>query len=175
MVTELNDAWEQVLNDAKARARAAGRRDIEDYLNLKRQNDLLRRTATEWLLNTCLLLAGEANRRGAPIQIETQSEHRFMLGHATMVGSKLTLRCGVRTLSIESGWPRTPRDGFIRGGGLARANLKHFGRKRYDVELLLSRSSSGTPQWLLLQKTGDQILLTENHLRDHISILLTEA
>jgi hypothetical protein len=175
MATELNDAWEQVLSDARERARAAGRKDIEDYLDLKRQNDLLRRTATEWLVNTCLSLAGEANRRGAAIQIETAAEHRFMLGHATMVGNKLTLRCGVRALSVESGWPRTPRDGFIRGGGLARANLRHFGRKRFDVELLLARSSAGTPQWLLMQKSGEQILLTENHLRDHISILLSEG
>ena len=86
----------------------------------------------------------------------------------------MTLRCGVRALTIESGWPRTPRDGFIRGGGLARANLKHFGRKQSDCELLLLRSSQGAPQWLMIEKSGDQISLTENHLREHISILLSE-
>src|SRR5438552_1276586 len=153
-LTELEDAWEQALADAKQRARAAGRRDIEDYLDLRRRNDLLRRTATEWLTNTFTTIAGDANRRGAAIQIETQHEHRFMLGHATMVGNKLILRCGVRALTIESGWPRTPRDGFIRGGGLARANLKHFGRKQSDTELLLERSSNGAPQWLVIEKSG---------------------
>ena len=173
-LTELEDTWEQALADAKQRARATGRRDIEDYLDLRRQNDLLRRTATEWLTNTFTIIAGDANRQGASIQIETQQEHRFMLGHATMVGNKLTLRCGVRALTIESGWPRTPRDGFIRGGGLARANLKHFGRKQCDCELLLLRSSQGAPQWLMIEKSGDQISLTENHLREHISILLSE-
>lgn len=98
-----------------------------------------------------------------------------MLGHATMVGNKLTLRCGVRALTIESGWPRTPRDGFIRGGGLARANLKHFGRKQSDAELLLTRSSQGAPQWLLIEKSGDQISVTEKHLHRHIRILLSES
>ena len=98
-----------------------------------------------------------------------------MLGHATMVGNKLILRCGVRALTIESGWPRTPRDGFIRGGGLARANLKHFGRKQSDTELLLERSSDGAPRWLVIEKSGTQISLTENHLREHISILLSEV
>jgi hypothetical protein len=174
-LTDLDHAWEQALEDAKQRARAAGRRDLEDYLDLKRRNDLLRRTATEWLGQTLTVLAGEANRRGAPIQIETQPEHhRFMLGHATMVGSKLTLRCGVRALTIECGWPRTPRDGFIRGGGLARAHLKHLGRKQLDAELLLASSSGGAPQWLLIKKSGSQVRLTEDHLREHISFLLSE-
>jgi hypothetical protein len=174
-LSELEDAWEMALADARQRARAAGRRDIEDYLDLRRQNDLLRRTATEWLMTTFTTLAGDANRRGASIQVETQHEHRFMLGHATMVGNKLTLRCGVRALTIESGWPRTPRDGFIRGGGLARANLRHFGRKHHDAELLLRRSPQGTPQWLLMEKDGSQISLTETHLRDHLSVLLSES
>jgi len=174
-LTELEDAWEQALADAKQRARVAGRTDIEDYLDLRRQNDLRRRTATAWLMNNLTTLAGDANRRGAAIQIETQPEHRFMLGHATMVGNKLTLRCGVRALTVESGWPRTPRDGFIRGGGLARANLKHFGRQESDAELLLARSSQGAPQWLVIEKSGARISLTENHLREHISILLSEV
>jgi hypothetical protein len=173
-LAELEDIWEQAVADAQQRARAAGRKDIEDYLDLRRQNDLQRRMATEWLMSTFTMLAGEANRRGASIQIETQSEHRFMLGHATMVGDKLTLRCGVRALTVESGWPRTPRDGFIRGGGLARANLKHFGRQRWDAELLLVRSSQGAPQWKLIDRSGDQISVTETHLREHVSILLSD-
>ncbi len=174
-MSELEQVWEQALADAKQRARAAGRRDIEDYLDLRRQNDLLRRMAVEWLMSTFTTLAGDANRRGASIQIETQREHRFMLGHATMVGNKLTLRCGVRALMVESGWPRTPRDGFIRGGGLARANVKHFGLKRSDAELVLNRSAQGAPQWVLVEKSGDQISLTEKHLSKHISILLSES
>jgi len=34
-----------------------------------------------------------------------------------MVGPLLTLSFAVRALSIEAGWPRAPRDGFVRGGG----------------------------------------------------------
>lgn len=171
-LSELENAWEEALAEAKQRARAAGRTDIADYLDLKRRNDLLRRTATEWLAERFTTLAGVANRGGASIQIETLSEHRFMSGHATMVGSKLTLRCGVRALAVEAGWPRTPRDGFIRGGGLARANFKHFGRKHFDAELWLEQTSKGNPRWLIARKSGDRAPLSEDHLREHIALLI---
>lgn len=174
-LSELDEAWESALAEAKQRARAAGRTDIEDYLDLRRQNDLLRRTAIDWLMNTVAMLAGDANRAGAGIQIERQESHRFTVGHATMVGRQLTLRNGVRALMVESGWPRTPRDGFMRGGGLARGHIKHFGRKRSNAELLLERTASGRPQWMLIEPTGTRSPLTESQIRDHISILLSES
>ena len=173
-LNELDEAWELALAEAKQRARAAGRSDIAAYLDLRRQNDLLRRTASEWLVNTFTMLAGDANRGGAGIQIEQKDSHRFSVGHATMAGTQLTLRNGVRELMVESGWPRTPRDGFVRGGGLAWANIKHFGRKRANAELLLERTASGKPQWLILKRTDTRTPLSEDHLRDHISILLAE-
>jgi hypothetical protein len=174
-MSELDEAWELALADAKQRARAAGRADIADYLDLRRQNDLLRRAAVDWLTNTLTSFAADANRRGAGIQIEQQDAHRFRRGSATMVGAQLTLRSGVRALMVESGWPRTPRDGFVRGGGLACANIKHLGRHRLNAELLLARSPSGVPQWLILEETGPRSPLSETHLRDHFSLLLSES
>lgn len=171
-ISELDEAWELALAEAKRRAQATGRSDITDYLNLRTRNDLLRKIGIEWLLNSFTNLAGEANRRGAAIQLEHLDAHRFRVGTATMVGTRLTLRNGVRTLSIESGWPRAPRDGFIRGGGLACANLKHFGRPRSNAELTLKRSSKNSPQWVIAEKTGAQSLLSEKRLRDHLFILL---
>lgn len=170
-MTELDEAWDLALAEAKDRARASGRRDIANYLDLRRQNDLLRRIATDWLMDLVVLLAGHANRTGAAIQIEQEDAHRFPRGTATMVGKRVTLRQGVRALTIESGWPRTPRDGIVRGGGLACANIKHFGRPRANVELLLMRSSSGSPQWLVHDKHGKKSTLSEEELKAHISLL----
>ena len=174
-MNELDEAWELALAEAKQRAWAAGRADIAEYLDLRRQNDLLRRTAIEWLTNTLTLLAADANRAGAGIQVERKDSHRFSVGHTTMVGTQLTLRNGVRALIVESGWPRTPRDGFVRGGGLACANIKHFGRKRSNAELLLERTASGAPQWLILERTDTRRPLSEVDLLDHFSLLLSET
>jgi hypothetical protein len=174
-VTELDDAWELALAEAKRRAHAAGRADIADYLTLRAKNDLLRRTGIDWLLSSLTTLAGEANRRGAAIQIEHQDSHRFKVGSATMVGERVTLRNGVRALTVESGWPRTPRDGFIRGGGLACAHIKHFGRQRRNAQLTLAHSSRGVPQWIVTENTGAKTNLTEARLRDHFTRLLDET
>ena len=173
-MSELEDAWDVALAEATRRARGAGRADIARYLDLRSKNDLLRRTAIDWLTGTLTALAGDANRRGMGIQIERQDSHSFRRGAATMVGSQLTLRHGVRTLSLESGWPRKPVDGFVRGDGLACANIKHFGRPRSNAELMLARSARGLPRWLVLEKTGVQTPLSEAHIRKHFSLLLAE-
>jgi len=174
-LSELEEAWELALAEATRRAQAAGRGDIARYLDLRAKNDLLRRTAVDWLIATLTSLAGEANRQGAGIQIERQDPHRFRRGSATMVGIQLVLRSGVRALAVESGWPRTPADGIVRGNGLACANLKHFGRHRSNAELLLARSTQGLPRWLVVEETGDRTPLAEAHLRDHLTLLLGES
>lgn len=174
-MSELDEAWELALAEAERRARASGRRDIADYLMLRKQNDLLRRTAIEWLTATLTELAAKANRAGAGIQIENKDPHRFRVRNATMVGSQLTLRNGVRALMVETGWPRTPRDGFVRGGGLACANLKHLGRQRANADLLLVRSRSDAPEWFVIENTGERSLFTEARIREHFSMLLSES
>ena len=174
-MSELEEAWELALAEANRRAQAAGRADIARYLDLRTQNDLLRRTAIDWLTATLISLAGEANRNGAAIQIERRDTHRFRRGSATMVGIQLTLRRGVRALSIEGGWPRTPRDGIVRGNGLACANIKHFGRHRSNAELLLACPPGRGPQWFVLGKTGTRVPFTETLARHHFSALMSES
>ena len=169
-MTELDEAWELALAEATQRARASGRADIARYLDLRRRNDLLRSAATDWLHGAVLALAADANRAGAAIQIERHEDHRFKRGSATMVGRQLVLKKGVRALTIESGWPRAPRDGVVRGNGLACANIKHLGRPRLNVELLLKSSAKGSPQWLIVtddKRSG----LTEAELQRHVAIL----
>src|SRR2546430_4475240 len=63
-MTELDDAWEMALAEAKRRAHAAGRADISEYLNLRARNDLLRHTRTDWLGNLLTNLAGGTKRYG---------------------------------------------------------------------------------------------------------------
>lgn len=172
-MNDLEDAWELALAEATQRARGAGRADIARYLDLRRRNDLLRRTATQWLNDAITSLAAAANRNGAGIQIERVPEHRFRRGPATMVGTQLNFRRGVRVLTIESGWPRTPRDGIVRGKGLACANMKHLGRPRMNDELILVSSPQGSPQWFIL-RNDKQTLLSESDLHRHLS-LLTKA
>ena len=113
---ELDEAWAAALSEAEHRARLAGRKDVAEYLSLRNSNDLIRQAGVDWLIAGFTTLAGDANRAGASIQISKKEGHRFPIGTSTMVGHLLTLTSGVRTLSIEAGWPRTPRDGFVRGG-----------------------------------------------------------
>ena len=120
-MSELDEEWTQVLAEAERRARAAGRGELVEYLRLRASNDKARVTGLEWLFTTFTRLAGAANRAGAGIQLIKREGHRFSVGSATMVGSLLTLKAGVRQLMVEAGWPRAPRDGFVPGNGLASA------------------------------------------------------
>ena len=144
-MSELDEAWALALAEAEARARMAGHVDIAAYLALRNSNDLLRTTGIAWLISTFENLAGEANRHGASIQVARDDKHRFQIGNNTMVGRLLTLTAGVRTLFIETGWPRTPRDGIVSGAGLARANIRHLGLKSASDSLLLVLTQSGAP------------------------------
>ena len=174
-MSELDEAWALALAEAEARARAAGRRDISDYLALRNANDLIRKTAGKWLLTTFATVAGEANRAGAGIQISREDAHRFLVGNAGMVGSQLKLGNGVRILLVEVGWPRTPRDGFIGGGGLACGNIKHVGIKSANEELRLVVPGSGeAPRWIVQGKRGTHPEFHEANVRDHLAILLND-
>jgi hypothetical protein len=172
-VSELDEAWALALAEAERRARRSGRSDVAEYLALRASNDLARTAGIDWLLKTMTVMAGEANRAGAGVQLARQDAHRFRVGSATMVGTLLTFRAGVRQLSIEAGWPRTPRDGFVRGNGLASGNIKHFGLRGADEELLLVRQSSNdAPQWVVLEKTGERSQLVEARMRRHLERFL---
>jgi len=170
-VSELDEAWALALAEAETRARMAGHVDLAAYLSLRTANDLLRSTGIQWLMNTSERLAAEANRQGAGIQISKDDKHRFRDGIATMVGRLLTLSSGVRQLHIEAGWPRVPRDGVVRGGGLARANIRHFGIKDANESLSLV-TSKGVPRWISVDSPGTDQGVSESQLRRHITTLL---
>ena len=170
-MSELDEAWAAALLEAEQQARRLGRKDIADYLSLRNSNDLLRKAGVDWLIAEFTSLAGDANRAGASLQIATQEGHRFRTGNSTMVGHQLTLMYGVRTLYVEAGWPRTPRDGVVRGGGLACASIRHLGIKNAGEELLLIKSTTGVPAWKL---AGNKHTLHEADMRRHLKILLDQ-
>jgi len=70
-----------------------------------------------------------------------------------------------------AGWPRTPRDGVVRGGGLAFASIRHLGIKNAGDELLLVKSNNGVPAWKL---TENKHTLHEADMRRHLKILLDQ-
>lgn len=173
-MSELDEAWALALAAAEERARAAGRADLTEYLSLRNANDLIRKIGKGWLLDTFAQLAGEANAAGARIQTSLEDGHRFKVGAATMLGSNLNLKKGVRVLSVEVGWPRIPRDGFIRGGGLALANIRHLGVKSVNQKLRLLLNPDGSPCWTTENNVSGHAEIHEADLRNHISILLDD-
>ena len=171
-MSELDEEWALALAEAERRARASGRGDVAEYISLRQTNDFARTKASDWLFSTFTEHAGLANRKGASIRIERRDAHRFYLGNSTMVGTLLTLQVGLRQLMVEVGWPRAPRDGIVRGGGLASARIRHFGLRNADEELLLVYAEDNSPQWLVLEKTGARIRLLEERIHLHLKRLL---
>src|ERR1041385_9390585 len=139
--------------EAQTRARAQGRNDVLDYLSLRAANDSVRARAVEWLLDLFMTAAGELNRAGAGLTLARTDSQRFRVGTSTMVGTRLTLSRGLRSLTVEAGWPRAPRDGIVRGGGLASARVSHFGNSKAGEDLLLLPAGDA-PRWFVVADTG---------------------
>ena len=161
-----------MIQEAATQAQATGNSDVADYLKLKATNDAIRAEGCRCLFNSFLELSEEVNKKGIRLDIETENPHRFSIGHSTMVGSLLRFRFGVRNLTIEAGWTRTPADGFMRGAALAHARILHFGISRADAELLLIRQNGELPEWFSMEKDGKRMLLSSNYLRKHFNIFI---
>jgi hypothetical protein len=174
-ISELDEAWAAALAEAEESARAAGRADIAEYLALRSSNDLLRKTACEWLLTTFANVAGEMNRAGASLQMTNQDNYQFKVAQDAMVGQLLKLENGVRQLLVEVGWPRVPRHGFIRGGGLALGRLRHIGIKSASEQIRLVTSPDGTPRWIVANSREPATEIREANIREHIATLLDSS
>jgi hypothetical protein len=164
--------YEGRMNEARARAQSQGRGDVVDYLSLRAANDSIRARAVESLLDYFMAAAGELNRAGAGLTLSRTDAHRFRVGNSTMVGTRLTLSRGLRSLTVEAGWPRAPHDGVVRGGGLASARAGHFGDRKADEEFLLVPAGREDARWLVVEKTGARAELQEERLRAHVARLL---
>lgn len=168
-MNELDEVWSQMMNKAIAEARAGGRHDVAEYLALKATNDLIRSTSVKWLFDSMLEIAARHNRIIANVQIENENPHNFAFNRANMVGARLSLRQGVRCLSIEAGWTRTPADGFMRGGALAAGRITHFGIAKANEDILLLREDD-LPQWFSIDKAERKTVFDSNNLQKHFRI-----
>ena len=170
-MSELDQLWSQMLDEAMAAARASGRHDVADYLDLKARNDALRNAGVRWLFESLIGIAGEVTRQNGAITIDREDPHNFPHRGANIAGSQLIFRLGVRCLTVEAGWTRTPGDGFMRGGALAIARISHFGVAKMNVELYLKPTESG-PGWIAIYADGAPVQADEAFLRQHFSAFL---
>lgn len=155
--------------EAQRRARAQGRSDVADYLNVRTTNDALRARGVEQLFESFTTLAGEMNRVGVGLAFTRTDPHRFSVGNSSMVGARVVFSRGMRSLTLEAGWPRAPRDGVVRGGGLACARLTHFGYPRAGCDLILAQApGGGAARWFTLEETGARLELGDDRIRTHL-------
>lgn len=145
-MTELDHIWSKLLADAGEKAADLGRDEIAEYVRLKATNDAIRNAGVTWLFETVIEAVGKAMGTRTGITIHRIEPHSFARGNSTMVGSMLEIRQGVRCLTVEAGWARTPSNGIMRNGALAIARMSHFGMPTENVELRLAHTAA-TPQW----------------------------
>lgn len=173
VMNELEEVWAQMMKRAIDGAKDAGRHDVAEYLTLKATNDFVRATSIKWLFDSMLEIAAQHNRTRAAVQIENKNPHNFAFNKANMVGSLLSFRQGVRCLSLEAGWTRTPTDGFMRGGALAAARITHFGISKANEELVLLKEED-FPQWFSIDKSGRKTVFDSRNLQKHFRIFAGE-
>lgn len=166
-MTELDQVWSQMLDDAAANASNAGRGDVADYLRLKATNDAIRERGVGWLFDTLVEIATAATQQHRSMTIEREHPHCFAHGSSTMVGSLLIVRQGVRCLTLEAGWARTPADGIMRGGALAFARLTHFGLPKIGALLRLVHVAT-LPSW----QGEDGATVDSGEIRRHFELFL---
>ena len=171
IMNELDEVWARMLDEARTKAQVSGNHDVAEYLALKATNDMIRQASVKWLFDSTVEIASNANRNAANISIETEHPHRFDFGNATLAGSLLRFRQGVRCLILEAGWTRTPADGFMRGGALAAARIAHFGISKHNTDLLLI-TENNSPSWFAVEKDGKRSLFDSRNLNGHFRIFL---
>lgn len=170
-MTELDEVWKQMLAKAISNARSDGRYDLADFLSLKAANDTIRAAGVKWLFDSMIEIAAQANRNNPAVSIERIEPFNFEYRGANLVGSQLRLVQGVRCLMVEAGWTRAPADGFMRGGALAAARLRHFGMPRENAEFALVRGENA-PVWSDLAANARATNITTDHLRGHFLVFL---
>lgn len=165
------DVWERDFDEAIKQARAAGRGDVADYISLKSSNDAIRSDGVQWLLETVVEIATAFNEHGARIILDQKDEYLFEHEKAVLTGSFLKLQQGVRCLTFEAGWTRNPGDGFMRGGALVFARIRHFGFPKSGEDLALIRFE-GNPQWFTVADDLHRISFDFHSLRPHFEVFL---
>ena len=166
-MTELDQVWFRMLDEATVRADQAGRDDVAEYLRLRATNDAVRTRGVNWLFDTLIEIAAPAMSRYRSLTIERDEPHNFARDSSNMVGSHLQIRHGVRCLTVEAGWARTPSDGIMHNGSLAFARISHFGMPMAGAEIRLVHADS-LPNWL----SDDDTVIDSGELARHFELFL---
>ncbi len=166
-MTELDAVWQKMLLETADGAAVSGRDEVADYLRLRSSNDAIRRAGVEWLFTSLIDLASPAMRDYKNLTIDRHEPHNFRWGNSNMVGSRLEIRLGVRCLTAEAGWVRTPSDGIMMKGALAFARLLHFGFPGATEEFRLFHDES-LPTW----QSEENFSITSDDLAKHFRLLL---
>lgn len=164
-MTELDRVWSKMLEDALPGASG----DVAEYLRLKATNDAIREAGVRWLFDTMIEIAGREMRDRRHLNIELVEPHSFKHGNSNMVGRLASFRLGVRCLTVEAGWTRTPSDGIMRHGSLAVAMISHFGKSKHGSELRFIHGDT-LPNWLDASGNAAGAALLE----EHFEILLSD-
>lgn len=170
-MSELDEFWSEQLSAATQNARAAGRADVADYLSLKAENDAVRSAEIERLFENMIAAAMSGEHRSKQIAIEREAPHNFRHRNANLVGSFLNLRYGVRCMTVEAGWTRTPTDGFMRLGALVFARITHFGMPKANMELALITDSNRS-QWQIVRDEAGYVEFGAEHCAAHVVSLI---
>jgi len=173
-MNELDQLWSEKLSAAIENARGTGRADVADYLELKAANDAVRQAGIDQLLGTMIEIATRPAYASKKISVERESPHNFRHRGANMVGSLLRLTYGVRCMTIEAGWTRTPTDGFMRLGALAFSRITHLGIPRANAELILKGSGENTLWFTVRDDKADKKIEMEQ-LNEHFSVFIGET
>jgi hypothetical protein len=165
---ELDQLWSQMLENAAEKAARSGRADVAEYLRLRSANDAIRSAAATWLIDSAAEIASNFQPTHRLLTIEREEPHRFEHERSRLVGTALRIQHGVRCLTVEAGWTRTPADGVMKGGALALARLRHRGMAGSDSILSLVLSDP-LPLWRI--HGGGEAADTE-FLKQHVEMLL---
>lgn len=164
---ELDHVWSKLLADAEANASRSGKSDVVEYLKLRASRDKIRSSGVAWLLAAVIEAAYAAETPSRRFAIEREEPYSFRHGNSNMNGVRLDVRYGVRCLSVEAGWVRTPADGIMRGGALAAAKISHFGLPALGSDLRLVHTDE-LPHWI---DEGGNVLVADDAAR-HVELLI---
>ena len=167
-MTPGNDPSIKLLADAEARAASSGNTDVADYLRLRAGNDLSRQEGVSQLIASFIAAVSPYMAARPKLMIDRIDGHRFGHGSSYMTGTLFEMRHGVRCLTVEAGWVRTPGDGIMRNGALAIALVKHFGMPAAAQVLRLMPTDSGRA-WI---GEGEDAPITVSLVESHVRLLL---
>ena len=167
----LDEAYTRDIDRAVERAREDGRFDLAEYFTLRATNDAVREQGVAWLYDSISEIVAAFNSRGAGIVLDRSDGHRFRFGESMLTGSSVSLKKGLRSLTVEAGWTQSTGDGIMRGGALVCAKITHFGFVKQNEELLLLKVE-GVPQWF--SRTGERELVSFNikSFKRHFEVFL---